>query len=392
MERVENFTNRDDLIMRRVNISFIRPGMKLARTVYNSRGDELLNAGVVLNTIYIKELVRLGLNFIYVDDGVPGDVLVKDVINQETRAAAERQVKNILLETKESGRLVIEPQSLYSTIGEFTKQLLSSGMLMFNLVDLRSRDDYTFAHSVNVCILALMTGITLGYDRDELATLGVGALLHDLGKVKIPDQILNKPGSLTAEEFAVMKKHTVFGCELIRDANIGDTPAIIALQHHENYDGSGYPFGAVGDKIHEYAQVTAIADKFDAITADRVYRKAFPPHEAYEMCAASGNYYFKDAIAKAFMYNIAAYPAGTLVELNNGMVAVSVDTLKGYSLFPKVRVLYDENHRPARKQFEIPLFNSSGLCVTKVLKELRLYPDRDDIPVRKIVESRRLRE
>ncbi|MFZ5647947.1 MAG: HD-GYP domain-containing protein [Bacillota bacterium] len=358
--------------MRRVGISLAKPGMKLGHTVYNGKGEVLLASGVVLDDWYIQKLALWGVEFIFVDDCVPGNITAKDVISEETRAAAVRQVKNILLEAKESGRLVIDPQSLYNTVGEFANQLLSKRNLLFNLVDLRTQDEYTFAHSVNVCILALMTGITLGYNRDQLSLLGVGALLHDLGKVKMPDEILNKPDKLTSEEFELIKQHAYWGNEMIRDAsNLGDIPAIVALQHHENYDGSGYPSGSKGDEIHEYAQITAISDRFDAITADRVYRKAFPPHEAFEMCAASGDFLFKDKIVKAFMFNIAAYPAGTMVELNNGMVAVSVDTPKGYPLFPKVRVIYDENGRPANQNIEITLFTKPGLYVTRVLNEYR---------------------
>jgi len=356
--------------MRKVGVSCLKPGMKLGHTIYNSRGEELLKAGVVLTDIYIQQLIKLDISFAWVDDGVPFDLPeANDVIKRQTRVAAVRQIKNVLLEAKESGRLVIEPQSLYSTVGEFTEQLLSSKNLIFNLIDLRSQDDYTFAHSVNVCILTLMTGITLGYSRDELAFLGVGALLHDLGKVKIPEEILNKPGSLTAEEFEVMKKHPIFGYELIRDAgNIGETQAVMALQHHENYDGSGYPEGLRGDQINEYAQIVAIADRFDAITANRVYRKAFPPVEAYEMCEASVNYFVKESVAKAFMYNIAAYPAGTIVELNNGMVGVTVDTPKGCSLFPMVNVYFDEKKQPLPEQIVLPLYKEKGLFIVRVLQ------------------------
>lgn len=354
--------------MRKAGIFLAKPGMKLAKAIYNDKGEVLLSPGVVLDDGYIRKLAHWGIEFIYVKDGVPGNVLTKDVISEETRAAAVRQVRNILLEAKESGRLVIEPQSLYATVGEFTNQLLSKHNLLFNLVDLRSQDEYTFAHSVNVCILALMTGITLGYSREQLSVLGVGALLHDLGKVMVPDEILNKPDKLSGEEFALIKQHTYWGFEMIREAgNLGDTQGIVALQHHENYDGSGYPSGRRGDEIHEYAQITAISDKFDAITADRVYRKAFPPHEAFEMCAASGNFFFKDKIVKAFIFNIAAYPAGTMVELNNGMIAVSVDTPKGYPLFPKVRVIYDQYGNPLDNNIEIPLFAKPGLFVARVL-------------------------
>lgn len=354
--------------MRKIKISSLQPGMILSSGIYNSRGEELLKAGVELADAYIQQLLKQGVTFAWVDDEVPLGQRVNDVIKWQTRLAAVNQVRNILLEAKESGRLLIEPQLLYNTVSEFTKQLLNNKSLIFNLVDLRSQDDYTFAHSVNVCTLALMTGITMGYDRDKLAVLGVGALLHDLGKVKIPDKILDKPGTLTKEEFEIMKRHTIFGYELIRDAqNIGEVQAIMALLHHENYDGSGYPLGLQGNKIHEYAQVISIADRFDAITANRVYRKAFPPHEAFEMCSAAGDYFVKENIAKAFLYNIAAYPSGTLVELNNGMIGVTIDTPKGCSLFPLVRVFYNSKYQPVPKQFELPLFKKNELCVLKVL-------------------------
>lgn len=161
--------------MRKVGVSDLKPGMKLSRTIYNSKGEELLKTGVALNDAYIQQLIKLELPFVWVDDGLPFKMPeANDVIKRRTRVAAVRQIKNILLEAKESGRLVIEPQSLYTTVGEFTGQLLSNKNLIFNLVDLRSQDDYTFAHSVNVCILTLMTGITLGYSHNELAFLGVG--------------------------------------------------------------------------------------------------------------------------------------------------------------------------------------------------------------------------
>jgi HD-GYP domain-containing protein (c-di-GMP phosphodiesterase class II) len=243
--------------------------------------------------------------------------------------------------------------------------------LVFNLVDLRSQDDYTFAHSVNVCVLALMTGITMGYRSRALSVLGVGALLHDLGKVKIPDSILNKPSALTDLEYEVIKTHPIHGADLIRRAgNLEEIHALIASQHHENYDGSGYPFGLTYRHIEEYSQIVAIADRFDAITADRVYRKPYPPVEAFAMCEAASNYYVKESVARAFIYNIAAYPANTVVELSNGMVGVSVDTPKGHSLYPLVRVYYDENKNVLSAPFDLPLYDTEGVFVVRVLDNL----------------------
>lgn len=339
----------------------------MARTIYNSRGDVLLKTGLELTQVYIRQLVRLGVAFLYVEDEVLPDIEVKDVIAQETRSAAVRQIKNILFQSKESGQLVIKPKEVYFTVSEFTSQLLDNDSLMYNLVDLRSQDDYTFAHSVNVAVLALMTGVTLGLDRDLLSDLGVGAMLHDLGKVRVPDSILNKPGKLTAEEFRKMQEHTTYGYKMIqKSGTLDSTAALVAYQHHEAYDGSGYPLGILRDRFHEFAQITAIADKFDALTADRIYRPAFPSHEAYEMCAASGNLWFSDHIVRAFLHNIAAYPTGTWVELGNGMIAVVVDTPKGYSLFPRVRVIAEKGGR-ALPPFEVFLHERTDLHIARII-------------------------
>ncbi|AEG60820.1 HD-GYP domain-containing protein [Desulforamulus ruminis] len=356
--------------MRRVRIFALEPGQKVGRTIYSSMGETLLEAGVTLTPKYINTLIKMGIPYIYIDDGLLTDMVVDDTVSLETRMAAVQQVKNILLETKESGRLVIKPEAIYSTVRNFTDQLLSNKSLMVNLVDLRTQDDYTFAHSVNVCILSLMVGITLNFSREALALLGIAALLHDLGKVNIPDRILNKPANLTPEEYEIMRKHTLYGYEIIQSAKGFDaTTAVIALQHHECYDGSGYPQGISGEAFLEMAQIVGIADKFDALTANRIYRKAFPAHEAYEMCAASGNFLFKANIVKAFLQNIAAYPSGSLVELNTGEFAVVKDTPRGLSRFPDVRILYDRHRRPLPLFKEISLSKTVGLSIVKVLNE-----------------------
>ncbi|MFX4261452.1 HD-GYP domain-containing protein [Pelotomaculum propionicicum] len=368
--------------MSRISTTRLKPGMKVERTVYGPRGEILVSSGSILTPPFINKLAEYEVPFVYINDGKQQGTFKrykspaarlpkiegKDLIAKETRGAAIKQVKNILLETKESGRLVIDPQSVYSTVNQFTGEIMSSRDLMFNLVDLRQQDDYTFAHSVNVCVLAMMTGITLGYDSKKLATLGVGALLHDLGKVKIPDEILNKPGRLTREEFSIIKMHTVYGYELIRDSKSMDSlHAIMAYQHHESCDGSGYPAGIKTEKFHDFSQIISIVDKFDALTADRVYRKPFAPCEAYEMCAASGNYLFKDYIVRAFLNNIAAYPTGSIVELNSGYIGVVIDTPKGFSMFPRLRLLYGPDRRQLPVQEEISLLDKEDQFVIRML-------------------------
>jgi HD-GYP domain-containing protein (c-di-GMP phosphodiesterase class II) len=382
--------------MSRISLSLLKPGMKVERSVFGPRGEILISRGALLNPSFIEKLTEYKVPFVYINDGHQQGVFkrfktsntaslpkikAKDVIAKETRVAAVQQVKNILLETKESGRLLIEPQSIYSTVEQFTGEIMSSKDLMFNLVDLRAQDDYTFAHSVNVCVLALMTGFTLGYDNKQLASLGVGALLHDLGKIKIPDDILNKPGKLTREEFSVIKMHTVYGYEMIRDSKrLDPLHALIAYQHHESCDGTGYPMGIKENRYHDFSQIISIADKFDALTAERVYRKPFSPCEAYEMCAASGNYLFKDYIVKAFLHSIAAYPSGSIVELNSGQIGAVIDTPKGFSTFPRVMLLFDSDHNRITVPQEISLIEKGNLFVTNMLtvEEAQSLSDRTE--------------
>ncbi len=352
--------------MYRLKVSQLKPKMKLARTIYNHQGNVLIMAGNSLTPKIISILEKLGISAVWVEG--EEEIFVKDVVNIETRITAIKQVENILLKTKESGKLVIEPQDLYKSVSSFANELFDAEELLYSLSDLRTQDNYTFIHSVNVCILSMMTGISLGYGKEDICTIGIGALLHDLGKVLIPDKILNKPGPLSSDEFSIMKKHTIFGYELITESGVlGDVPARIALEHHETYDGSGYPMGISDKNIHRFSQIVAIADKFDAITANRVYRKAFPPFEAYEMCAAAGNYLFDEDIVQAFMHNITPYPPGTHVQLSNGLVGVCVNIKKGFSMFPVVRLLFDENLKPLKQDTEISLYENHGIYITKVL-------------------------
>ena len=357
--------------MRRILLDYLKEGMIVGRTIHNKKGEELLKEGVALDKDYIELLAKSNIAHVIVDDGIPFQVPeATDVISKQTRTLAVRQIKKVLLEAKESGRLLVEPQALYGTVGEFIRQLLASRDVIYNLIDMRLMDDYLFAHSVNVCVLSVMTGITMGYDSSDLELLGIGALLHDLGKVKLPDGILNKATPLDDDEWETVKMHTVFGYEIITKAGtMDDAVAVIALQHHENFDGSGYPLGIPDEQISEFSQIVAMADKFDAITAERSYRKAYPPIEAYELCEASLNYYVKESVARAFIYNVAAYPANTVVELNNGMIGVTTKTYKGNSLFPLVKVYCDKDKKAMAAPMQIPLYKNEGLRIVKVLQD-----------------------
>lgn len=364
--------------MRRLPISHLRPGMVVAWPVYSSSGQLLVNKGVRLTAGIIERLVQLGIPALYIADGYTDDLAVEDVISEQTRLKAIQQVRELLTEEDHGahslGRVFYKVERLARTVNEIIEELLAKRHVVVNLTDIRAVDDYTFGHSVNVCVLSLLTGLTLSYNRAELFHLGLGAIMHDLGKVRVPKEILQKPGPLTGEEFALMKRHAEWGHEMLRAvADVSRLAALIPLQHHERYAGQGYPAGLKGKDIHDFAAICGLANVFDAITADRVYRRAAPVHEAYEYLAGSGNYLFDYRLLCAFLENIALYPTGTMVRLSTGEVAVVVETRRGMPRRPKVRVLCDAAGRPL-DPFELDLAAQTNVVITEVLGEDKAPP------------------
>ncbi|MGB9887254.1 MAG: HD-GYP domain-containing protein [Moorellales bacterium] len=355
--------------MRRLPISYLRPGMRVARAVFSSTGQLLINRGVILSDGIIRRLGLLGVPSLYVEDGP--DLPVEDVISDETRQKAIQQVRELFVtaqeETRPLSRALVLAENLARTVGEIIEQLLGRPDVVVNLTDIRAWDDYTFGHSVNVCVLSLLTGVRLGLTRPQLTALGLGAILHDLGKVRVPLPVLQKPGSLTPEEFELVKQHAEWGYRMAKElTEAGPLAAIIPLQHHERYNGNGYPKGLKAGEIHAFAVICGLADVFDALTADRIYRPAFPVHEAYEYLAGSGNHLFDHRLLCAFLENLALYPTGTPVMLSTGEVAVVVKTTRGLPRTPLVRVVLDREGRPV-PPYELDLAQFPDLVITRVL-------------------------
>ncbi len=362
--------------MRRIPVWALKPGMIVDRPVYDINGSLLLNRGRVLKKEYIHRLKRMDIPFLYIRDSFIPDVNIEDVILDETRNRAISAARSVLEEAfrkqpgKNSLHLIMEKSNFGEIVDDIIDQLLGANDLMVNMADIRSTDNYTFAHSVNVAVLALTTAISLGgYGRRKMREIGSGSLLHDLGKIKIPLEILNKEGPLEEEEFEIVQEHPLSGYEIVSQKDIlEDAARDIILQHHERNDGNGYPKKMIEEEINPLAKMVAISDVYDALTSDRPYREGFLPHEAMDLMEIKGDEFDIDML-RALFHHVAAYPLGTFVELSSGELGVVVKNKAGYPRHPRVRIFFAGEEKERVKPFEVNLRGKVDQTVVRVLKE-----------------------
>jgi HD-GYP domain-containing protein (c-di-GMP phosphodiesterase class II) len=348
--------------------------MKVGRAVYSADGRVLLNAGVVLRETYLAHLKRLGVPAIYVQSELAPDVAPPDVLQEKTRQVVTKELKTFLGNISGSlGQTVgksarafgaADVSSLRSALGLVVDELASNPQALLHLQDIRTADEYTLGHSIGVCVLSVMVGVTMGLDKNSLRDLGLGAVLHDLGKIRVPPEILNKPGPLTPDEMKIMQAHTTWGFEILSaQREVSYHSAHVALQHHERWNGSGYPRGLKGEAIHPYARIVAVADVYDAMVADRVYRPGFAPERALRVLSEICHDFFDPKVYAAFVVNIAKYPVGSVVELNDGHTAVVVEVTKGMADRPRVRVVRDPTGHLLAHPYEVDLAREPQLFI-----------------------------
>ncbi|MCX7923948.1 MAG: HD-GYP domain-containing protein [Clostridia bacterium] len=348
--------------MRKVLLENVEPGAKLARDIFSFEGRVLLTSGVEIRKDYIERLKHSGVTEVYIEDELSHGIEVCDVVRHKTREEAKGVVKKLMESCAFTNS--INTSKVKELIDRIIDELLTNEDILLNLTDLKTVDDYTFEHSVNVCILALITGIGLGYNHLRLKDLGTGAILHDIGKLRIPESILKKPSQLTVEEFEEIKKHTVYGYEILKNnKNVSMISAFIAFGHHERYDGSGYPLQLRGENIHQCARIVAVADVYDALTSDRVYRKKLRPHEAVEYITSLGTRHFDAEIIESFTKYIALYPVGTGVLLSTREKALVVRNNRNVPTRPVVKIIYDENNDKVYDNNELDLTKNMGIFI-----------------------------
>ncbi len=351
-----------------LSINNVTNQMQLARNIYSADGNTLLAAGTRLNDNFINKLKQFGISTVYISDKYIGKIEVDELVKTQTKNEAIRITKEVMNNIR-LGK-TWNGEDIHQVIVSIIDELFRNQDILYNLVEIRAMNDYHYGHNVAVCVLSLLTGISLHYNNQKLKQLGTGALLHDVGKSKISLKILNKKGSLTEEEYDEVKKHPELGYNILKQSNnINEEEAYIAWQHHERFDGSGYPLGLRGKEICESARIVMLADVYDAMSTDRVYRKRFLPQEVIEYIRDQGQIQFDPELSKMFLENIAPFPVGSMVLLSNGQKGVVIKVTKDFPARPLIKIIFDHNGNSIKEPVEKDLKKDLTLFILKTLKD-----------------------
>lgn len=344
--------------MRLVPIESVRANSLLGKNIYNSDGQILLRSGVVLTEPILKKVKDLNFFSLYIIDEY-SSAEIEDIIKPELRQKSISVIKETFSDIeriatvhKFEKRLMKDytkkEHDYFNSINNIAEELLdnilSNKNVLLSLVDIKSMDNYTYAHCVNVAVISLILGISLNLPKSTLTHLCIGALIHDIGKSFIPHDILQKPDKLTQEEFEVMKNHTKYGYNFLGNFfNLSSHSKLIVLQHHERFDGLGYPNKISGTEISYLSRIVSIADVYDALTSDRPYKRAMCPSDALEYLMSNAGTAFDYDMVNVFCKIIVPFPEGTIVSLSNGDIGIVEKTIPNFPLRPIIKIVKSNN-------------------------------------------------
>lgn len=389
--------------MLQYSIESIKPGMVIGKPILNESGKLLLGKGVILNVYYIRRLKNIGISSLFIKDGDDDDIEPRESISEIVRGATIKDLRALFGPVEELAR-EIKTQSfsaLKETISSerFQKTFrdnpafkrvisdassivdeLIAGETTIGLNSIKSYDNYTFQHSIDVSIVAIMIGRKIGLEHKRLREIGIGCLLHDIGKTFVPIEILNKEGKLTDKEFKAIQEHPLIGYELTKDVpSIGVLPPHIALQHHEHQDSTGYPRRLKGDNkltiasdhnIHLYGSIAAVADVYDALSSDRPYRKGFPPEKVISMMREMHTTHLNREVLRLFLAVTPVYPQGSTIQVLSGpykhYLGVVAEVNSQYLDRPSIRLVINAK-RVRIPPIEINLADNEDTFIETVL-------------------------
>ncbi len=348
-------------------VNQLQPGMYVLAIASQTGAMEIAQTGLVTNRQQVDALIRRGVLTVRVDlarSKLPGIEQVVSPSPSHNAGSARPagsgegralKIRRLYQEARElQGKFIrhlkagepIDITPLAAVAEEMVDTMFTHGDAMLCLARIRAKDAYLMEHSMNVAILLANFGRYLGLERSVLKELTLGGLLHDVGKIMTPDEVLNKPGKLTDEEFGVMRQHVVHSYDILSNtAGITPTMLEVAANHHERLDGTGYPQRLKGDQLSLYTRMSGIVDVYDAVTADRVYKQGMQPTQAFRVLLKGINQHFDAELVTKFIKCMGVYPVGTLVQLSNQRLAVVMQRNEQQPLKPMVKVIYHATQR-----------------------------------------------
>lgn len=328
-------------------------------------GKVLLSKGNKLSLKYKMDLINNGIYFVYIKDDRLSDIKNDEVIEQ-LKVTALQDIPILFNNILDNDKMKVK-KTMHS-VEDLVDYVIRKKEINTNLFEMKTYDNYTYIHCIDTGIMATYLATCLDFDDDKAKRVGMAAMFHDIGKMQVPISIINKKSKLTNDEIAEIRKHPIYGGEILRKAGVFPEDVIMGvIEHHERYDGNGYPFGLAKNEICEFAKIISICDVFTAISADRSYRKKFKPNEAYEYILSNGNIMFDMKYVEQFRKNFYIYPLGCHVKLSNGLNGYVVKQNKGFPDRPIIRILRDENKVEVNQCYQIDLVKRPNILIKDVI-------------------------
>lgn len=376
--------------MRKIPVEDLKPGMTFNKTVYIDRENILTAPNIPITENDIKKVMRWGVSEVE----TTGEIVNSSVNGKEPEARSDEVLKRYehLLSLRKKiievhgnacymidriytairKDLSIDFSGIEKVVNDIVSILKenSNVFLFLNGLDDDDERNYLVTHSVNVTFYSLIIGEAMKYTDQQLLELGMGTVLIDAGMTKVPVYIIHKQSNLTDSEYQMIKAHPLHGYKsLILFPDINERIANISLQHHEQYDGKGYPRGLKGKEIDEYARIAAIADSYEAQISNRSYRKKTGAYHAMKNLLASGVNKFDPDILKIFLSRMSVYPIGSLVELNDKQIGIVIGSVTEKPLRPIIKLIFDENRNKIEDTRIVNLLEDTSKYIIRVMNE-----------------------
>lgn len=326
--------------MRRIQVDKLKSEMILAKPVYTQSGVILLKEGAVLTDQVIDKIRSVDVDHIYINDrlseGIEIDNLISNEVRQETKDMLETSM------AKMHDGYFVASAAVLEKVEKIINEVLSNPHVMFSLQEIRSKDRYAYEHAINVCLISLLIAKKMGYNDAKLKHLALGAVLHDVGKTLVEEDLTKYRDDYVDNDLKIYKQHVRQGYEIIKNMpGASLLAANIALTHHEHYDGTGFPLGKKNTAIHEFARIVAVANEYDNLLYNQITDKPTRHYEIIELIVSRAYTWFDPEIIKIFSKSISPYPVSIGVVLSDGRVGIVSRLNDSFPTRPIVR-LYDE--------------------------------------------------